>query len=211
MRCFSSFGVLLLPACFALAGTRAGTVLDYELRVRMADETAWVEGGFRLVTTPALVTGNRVKKPRMGGWRLEPKVDHLGAREVVPSAVLLARVAGLMYFSGPAPELAMRATGRVLGGRFCRLWQAPTAPGMGAYVYLAEVAPHLLALSYLSASLGEGDIDALEIHLVKVELGAHPCPAEEGGALLRTLGSWRPRAPQALGKKMELLESEEID
>ena len=172
----------------------------------MRNETAWEEGGFRVLTTPALITGNRVKKPRMGGWRIEPWGDHRGT-----SPVVLARVASLLYFSGPSPELTVRDSGMVLGGRSCRLWQAPAPAGMAAYIYLAEVAPHLLALSYFSANLGEGDIDALEVHLVKVELGSHPCPAEEGGTLLRTLQRWRARPFGDLGKNVETLESEEID
>ena len=156
MRCFSRFGILFFPACFALAGVRGGAALDYTVRVRMRNETAWEEGGFRVLTTPALITGNRVKKPRMGGWRIEPWGDHRGT-----SPVVLARVASLLYFSGPSPELTVRDSGMVLGGRSCRLWQAPAPAGMAAYIYLAEVAPHLLALSYFSANLGEGDIDAL--------------------------------------------------
>ena len=46
---------------------------------------------------------------------------------------------------------------------------------------------------------------------MKVELGSHPCPAEEGGTLLRTLQRWRARPFGDLGKNVETLESEEID
>ena len=50
-----------------------------------------------------------------------------------------------------------------------------------------EVAPNLLALSYLSASLGEGDLATIEVQLDRFQLDARAVPAEEGQQLLRTL------------------------
>jgi hypothetical protein len=93
-------------------------------------------------------------------------------------------------------------------GRWCRLWQVQTPPEVGAYAYLVEVAPGLLALAYLSATLPEGDIRSLEIHLAGMSLGRHAVPAEEGTALLKTLRHWgeQTAAPAAAGE----LETEEI-
>jgi hypothetical protein len=122
----------------------------------------------------------------MGTWQIEP----LARRGAAPSGALLARVLGLCYFSGPVPQTVPLATGIKFGGRRCRLWQMQTPPGAGAYVYLAEVAPGLLALAYLSATLPEGEYRSLEIHLDRVALGRRVVPAEEGAALLRTLQHW---------------------
>ena len=211
MSYFSTFGVVVFPTCLALAGVRQGAVLDYTIKVRRQNETAWVESSFQMIAAPALVTGNKVKKPRMGTWRLQASREPLTGSAVAPSAALLAQARGLMYFSGPMAGLLLRPGGMTLGGRFCRLWQAETAPGLAAYVYLAEVAPNLLALSYLSASLGDGDVAALEIHLVKVDLGAHPSPAEDGAALLRTLRRWSVRPFMDPSQNTEAMASERID
>lgn len=207
MRCFSILGILVFPACCALASARQGAILDYTVKIRKPEATDWVESGFRLVVTPALVTRNKVKKPRMGGWRIEP----LPGKGGVPSASLLARAASLLYFSGPTPGLAIRESGLVLGQRLCRLWQVQVPPGAAAYVYLAEVAPNLLALSYLSASLGEGEFAAMEIHLDKVDLGRQVSPAEDGTVLLRTLRRWGPPAAADPARNAESQESEQID
>ena len=211
MSRFSVFGALAFPACFALAGVRGGAVLDYTIKVRMEDETTWTQGGFRVLTTPALVTGNKVKKPRMGGWRVEALPNPPGSPGGAPSAALLARVTGLLYFSGPSAGLTVRDSGMRLGNRFCRLWQVQSPPRVPGYIYLAEVAPHLLALSYLSVKVDEGGVAALEIHLVKAELGSRPSPAEEGTTLLRTLQRWQNASPKGLVNNVETLESEEID
>jgi hypothetical protein len=189
------------------AGVGQGSVLDYRLKVRPKGETLWVEGHFRVVVAPALITGNRVKKPRMGAWRLEA----VPGQGVPPTASLLARAARLMYFAGPSPQTTQLASSMTLGARHCRLWQAQAPPGVAAYVYLAEVAPNLLALSYLSASRDEGELAAMEIHLEKVELGPHPSAAEEGTTLLRTLRRWSAQSAPEPGGRPEALVSEAID
>jgi hypothetical protein len=84
-----------------------------------------------------------------------------------------------------------------LGNRWCRLWQVRIPPEVGAYAYLVEVAPGLLALAYLSANLPEGDIQSLEIHLNGFALGRRAAPAEEGTALLKTLQHWAEQAGTA--------------
>jgi hypothetical protein len=197
----------LLSVSVVHAGTGQGSVLDYRIKVRPKGETVWEESHFRVVIAPALITANRVKKPRLGAWRLEAAPG----RGVAPAASLLARAARLMYFAGPAPQTTLLASGMTLGSRHCRLWQAQTPPGVAAYVYLAEVAPNLLALSYLSASREEGEVGAMEIHLESVELGPHPSAAEEGTTLLRTLGRWSVQPAPEAGPRRDALDSEAVD
>jgi hypothetical protein len=108
----------------------------------------------------------------------------------MPPLATRGRVQRLCYFSGPGVETVPLATGMKFAGRWCRLWQVQTPREVGAYAYLAEVAPGLLALAYLSASLPEGDIRSVEIHLSGLSLGRRAAPAEEGAALLKTLQHW---------------------
>lgn len=184
------------------AGIREGAVLSYRYRARLADQPAWVEGRFRVVTTPALVVHSRVKKPRMGEWRIEPLAAN------APSAGLLVRALGLCYFSGPTDQAAPLDLAQTFGGRRCRLWQVKVPPAVGAYAYLAEVAPGLLALDYFSAVLPAGELRSLEIHLASVVLGAGTVPAEDGTALLRTLGAWAAQA--AAGAGTDAPETEDV-
>ena len=180
---------MVVPVCCALARPGAGAVLDYQLKFQRRNESAWVETRFRLVSTPALVLPRQVKRHRMGQWRLE------AGPGPGPGAAVLAQAAGLMYFSGPAPALVRTHESVVQGGHACPLWQAPVPAGVPAYAYLAEVAPDLLALCYLSASLRQGDLAAVELHLTGVAFGPHPAPAEDGTALLRTLARWSAPGP----------------
>jgi len=189
MRFCPAFPVLLFAALPLLAGAQDGAVLDYRLKVRMYEDSVPEEGGFRLVASPALVTGNREQRPRMGAWRIEPEAG------AAPAPAMLVRALGLCYFSGPAAQVVPLAQEIRIGGRRCRLWQVQTPPGMGAYAYLAEVAPNLLALAYLSATLPGGDPRSVEIHLAGLRLGPRACPAEEGTALLKTLQHWAARVP----------------
>ena len=192
MKFFSSILVLAFPALPLLAAGQEGALLDYRFKLRPQDGSALVESGFRVVATPALVTRNKVQRPRMGGWRIEA----LAGKGPVPSPLMLARTLGLCYFSGPTAQVVPLATGIKLGGRWCRLWQVQTPAEVGAYVYLAEVAPNLLALAYLSATLPDGDFRSMEIHLAGLTLGPRVAPAEEGTALLRTLRHWADQAAQ---------------
>ena len=174
-----------MAASCSAAGTE-GTVLDYQVRVRMRDASTPLESRLQLVTTPPVATHSRVKRPRFVGWYLRT-VPGKGVR--LPAKVL-TRVQSLLYLEGPTAGIIPREGGARLGGRFCRLWQVQTPASLGAFVYLAEVAPDLLALSYLSASLPDGDIATLEIHLDGLVLARAPAPAEEGMALLHTLRTW---------------------
>ena len=187
MGFLSSILALVIPVLPLAANGPGGAVLDYRLKVLMRNETTALETGFRVVTSPALVTGNRVQRLRMGAWRIEP-LARKGGR--LPSRAVLARALGLCYFSGPAAQVVPLATGMRVHRHWCRLWQVQTPPEVGAYVYLLEVAPNLLALTYLSATLPEGDIRSMEIHLSGVSLGRKAVPAEEGTVLLKTLQHW---------------------
>ena len=204
MGWFLRLAVIGVSAGCAWASGSGGSVLEYQLKVQRRSEPVWVESRFRVITSPGLVVRQRVHRPRMGTWRIEAEPGS-GAPL---GAALLAKAASLMYFSGPVPGLVLRETGGKASGR---LWQAPAPPGVAAYVYLTELAPNLLALSYLSASLRDGDVAGLEIHLLKAELGANPAPVEEGTVLLRTLGRWSAPRPAGPGPGTESLTSERID
>ncbi len=183
------FSVLLASSLVALsleAAGAGGTVLDYKVVVRMRDGGAPAESRLQVVTTAPVATRNRTKRPRFVGWRIRAFPGKGG----LPPASVLARVESLLYLEGPESGVVPREGGMRLGKRFCRLWQALTPSAVGAFVYLAEISPNLLALSYLSASLPEGDLASIEIHLEGVSLGPAPAPAEDGTVLLRTLRRW---------------------
>jgi hypothetical protein len=197
MRFFAALLRAALVSLHLAAAGQEGAVLDYHLKVRLRDQPAAVESGFRLVTSPALAVRARVKRARFGAWRIEPLA--VGGRK--PSPALLMQALGLCYFSGPTAQVVPLGQGMTFNHHWCRLWQVQAAPEVGAYAYLAEVAPGLLALAYLSAALPEGDIAAVEIHLASVSLGPGTVPAEEGTALLRTLRIWA--APPGTGGATE--------
>jgi hypothetical protein len=205
MRLFSSLCTFALPAILVAGGTDNAR-LDYRLKVCLRDQPAALEGGFRVVASPALVTRNRAKRPRMGSWQIEP----LAGSGAAPSPALLARMLGLCYFSGPSAQLVPLATGMRFGGRWCRLWQVQIPPQVGAYAYLVEVAPGLLALAYLSANRPGGDIRSLEIHLTSLSLGHRAAPAEEGTALLRTLQRWADPSGPARDADPGVMETEPV-
>lgn len=180
--------VLALAAVFSacVAEGHEGTMLDYKVIIRLRDAAQPLEARLRVTTTPPVAVRNKVKRPRYVGWR----VAVLPGPGAAPPAWVLARVGSLLYLEGPADGLVPREGGVRFGPRFCRLWQAQTPASVGAFVYLVEVAPNLLALSYLSASLPEGDLASIEMHLEGVAMASAPAPAEEGMVLLRTLRSW---------------------
>jgi hypothetical protein len=181
-------------------------VLDYRYKVRLRDQGTATETAFRLVTTPPLEVRGKVKRPRLGGWRIEP----LAAGRAAPPPAVLLRALSWCYFSGPDPQLVPLAEGVTYGRRWCRLWQVQTPPGVGVYAYLAEVAPHLLALAYLSAAFPEGDVRALEFRLTGVSLGPGTVPAEEGTALLMTLMLRTSAPPGPGGAEEGSLVTEEV-
>lgn len=209
MRFCQFFPVLALAALPLWAGAREGAVLDYRLEARIGDDPAVVATRFRLEATPALVTRNRVKRLRMGRWRIVPEPGAGAA----PPPELLVRALGLCYFSGPAGQTVALPQTLTIGGRRCRLWQVRTPPGVGCYAYLAEVAPGLLALAYLSANLPGEDFRTVELHLTGLTLGPKVAPAEDGTALLNTLQHWAARRALPAGTheaKSGTQETEEV-
>ena len=186
MRYFSVILASVLMALSVESAGSGGTVLDYKVVVRMRDGGAPLETRLQVVTTAPVATHNKVKRARFVGWRIRV----LPGRGGLPPASVLTRVESLLYLEGPNSGVVPREGGMRYGKRFCRLWQALTPSSVGAFVYLAEISPNLLALSYLSASLPEGDLEAIEIHLEAVSLGSPPAPAEDGTVLLRTLRKW---------------------
>lgn len=177
MSKFGALGAWLLSA--SLLGAEVPEGLSYRLRLQLKGESEVVEGRFRLVPTPTARTRNRVKPPRMGGWRLEPVSGSL--RGVLP------RVERMLYFAGPSPGMSRRGAVIRYGGRLCPVWDIPASSGGGVYAYLVEVKPGVLALSYLSGRFAKGDLHSVEMHLERVNLKGHTAPAEEGMVLLRTL------------------------
>jgi hypothetical protein len=180
---------LVLAVFFAGTAGRAGGAggFHYRIRVWKRGEPAPVEGHFVMVPTPPLVTANKVKKPRLGGWRLE--MDQTVATRMAP-AVILARAEGLLYLAGPSPQARPRNFIVRYGGRRCPVWQVDVPKGLSALAYLAEVGPDLLALSYVSVCPRTGDMASIEIQLESFELGRGVSPAEDGMALIRTLQEW---------------------
>lgn len=193
----AAFGI----ATAAWSATRDATRLDYKVVIRQRGGPT-LDCRLEVRTTPPVPTHNRVKRPRYVGWQVRLTSDS----GELPSALVAARIQRLLYLDAPVEGLVPREGGFRLNGRLCRFWQAQTPASVGAFVYLVEVAPNLLALSYLSASLPEGDLSSVEMHLEKVVLADRPAPAEEGTALLRTLRHWG----TLLEPSQQVMETEQI-
>jgi len=178
--------VLALPSVMATAAhsERNLGALHYRVRIVFKGDVAPTEARFILEPTPALVTHNHVKRPRLGGWRLEGIQRGQGSFSM---GAVLARVERMMYFAGPGPGTQRRPIVVRFGDRPCDLWQVEVPANLQMYAYLAEVRPGLLALSYLSGSFSQGDIASLELQLEDFHLEPGAGPAEEGTALLGTL------------------------
>jgi len=201
------------PACiFALAlssmaaGATEDARLDYRIKVRLKGQPDVLESGFRVLATAPLVTRNHKQRRRLGSWEILP----LAGKGAAPSPALLVQALNLCYFSGPTAEAVPLATGMQFAGHWCRLWQVRIPPQVGAYAYLAEVAPGLLALAYFSAALPGGSVRSLEVHLAGVALGPRTVPAEEGTALLRTLQAWAFAPAPPAGEEPGALETESV-
>lgn len=178
--CLSAFPVMLL----ASAPQRGTGVLVYRVKMRMQGESAPIETRFSLIPTPVAATANRVKKARMGSWRLEAQQPKDAA---FSQAMVLARVERMLYFSGPMAGIAPRDLVVRFGDKPCPVWAAKIPAGVNVYAYLAEVSPGLLALSYFSGSFSGGDMATLEIQLESFHLETGAAPAEQGTALIHAL------------------------
>jgi len=170
--------------------------LDYRVKMRMQGEAGTIETRFTLIPTSVAATANRVKKARMGAWRLEARQV---SNATFSQAMVLARVERLLYFSGPTAQTERHNPVVRSGEKPCRIWTTTVPKGLSAYAYLAEVAPGLLALSYFSGTFLTGDVASLEIQLEGFRLDSTVAPSEAGTQLLRTLECWRASSASAAG------------
>lgn len=143
-----------------------------------------VKTRFVLIPTPVAETRNKVKKPRMGGWRVEAVQRK---EDGYAQAALLARLERLLYFSGPVPGLVQKPIFIRYDDKKCQVWQVVTPPGLNLYAYLVETAPGILAVSYLSGTFTTGDLASVELQLEGFRLLPGAAPAENGTTLLTTL------------------------
>jgi hypothetical protein len=195
----------LLPALSALAVSfflqGASSVqpsqgeLHYRATLTFRGAKTPVVTHFVVMPTPIAETRNKVKKPRMGGWRIEGvqrKEDGFS------QAAVLARVGRLLYFSGPAPGLIQKPIFIRYNDKPCQVWQVPAPLGLHVYAYLVEVAPGILALSYCSGNFGTGEWASVELQLENFHIQSGTAPAENGTALLTTLQLLAKAPDQAL-------------
>ncbi len=176
--------VLSLPA-LAQEGLR------YRMQLWMRGEPAPMETRFRLVATEGTTSHNRVKKPRMGGWRLE--TDRTQGTPY-SQALLLGRAERLLYLAGPSPQTHAEPIALRFGSRSLPVWSLEMPKELHASTVLVEVAPGLLALCDLSARFERGDLARVELHLESLEGTGSLAPAEDGTVLLTTLRAWAQEA-----------------
>jgi len=185
MPLLRSLLLFVLPVTLLASDRDRGMgTLEYRVKIRMQGESVPIETHFSLIPTPVATTANRVKKSRMGAWRLEAQQPKSAS---FSQAMVLARVEQMLYLSGPAPETTPQNIVVRFGEKACRVWTAKIPPSVNVYAYLVEVSPGLLALNYLSGSFAGGDMATLEIQLESFRLEPGAAPAEEGTALLHSL------------------------
>ena len=167
--------------------------LRYRMQMWLRGEAAPLETRFRLVATEGTTSHNRVKKPRMGGWRLE--ADR-GQGTPYSQALLLGRADRLLYLAGPSPQTHAEPIALRFGARSVPVWSLEMPKGLHASTVLVEVAPGLLALCDLSARFEQGDLARIELHLESLDGAGSLAPAEAGTVLLGTLRNWAQEARQ---------------
>lgn len=150
------------------------------------EEKPW-ETRFTVLPTPPVQSHNKVKKPRLGGWRLEADRAQGTANA---HSFLLARAERLLFLSGVVPQADPEPFVLRFGARSCPVWRLQVPKGVKAAAHLIEVHPGLLALCDLSAKFEKGDIKAIELHLEGIGLKPGTAPPEDGTALLTTLQRW---------------------
>ncbi len=188
-----------LLACSLPAAAEDG--LRYRFQVWMRGSAAPLETRFDLRPAPGTTSHNRVKRPRMAAWRLEAQRNQ---GTPYAQAVLLARAERLLYLSGPAPQTRREPILLRFGAQSLPVWSLQLPKGLDASGVMVEVAPGLLALCDLSARFEQGDVARMELHLEGLEGTRALAPAEDGTALLSTLGLWA-RNPK--GEATEAVES----
>ncbi|WP_257306227.1 hypothetical protein [Geothrix campi] len=167
--------------------------LRYRMQMWMRGEPAPLETRFRLVATEGTTSHNRVKKPRMGGWRLEADRTQGTAYS---QALLLGRAERLLYLAGPSPQTHAEPIALRFGARSVPIWSLEVPAGLHTSTVLVEVAPGLLALCDLSARFEKGDLARIELHLEGLDGTGSLAPAEDGTVLLSTLKAWAQEARQ---------------
>ncbi|WP_257311565.1 hypothetical protein [Geothrix fuzhouensis] len=165
--------------------------LRYRMQLWMRGEPAPMETRFRLVATEGTTSHNRVKKPRMGGWRLE--ADRTQGTPY-SQALLLGRAERLLYLAGPSPQTHAEPIALRFGTRSVPVWSLEAPSGLQISTVLVEVAPRLLALCDLSARFERGDLARIELHLESLDGTDSLAPAEDGTVLLTTLRAWAQEA-----------------
>lgn len=182
--------LVLLLACTLPAAAEDG--LRYRIQVWMRGGAGPLETRFNLRPAPGTTSHNRVKKPRMATWRLEAQRDQ---GTPYAQAMLLARAERLLYLAGPAPQTRREPIFLRFGTRSLPVWSLRLPQGLDASGVMVEVGPDLLALCDLSVRFAQGDVARMELHLEGLDDTASLKPAEDGTALLSTLGLWA-RNPQ---------------
>lgn len=196
MACSKEGGDFLIRLAFLLAlslPAAAQEGLRYRMQVWMRGDPAPMETRFRLLATEGTTSHNRVKKPRMGGWRLE--ADRTQGTPYA-QALLLGRAERLLYLAGPSPQTRAEPIALRFGTRSLPVWSLEMPRGLNASTVLVEVGPGLLALCDLSVRFERGDLARLELHLEGLDATGTLAPAETGTVLLSTLQAWSQEARQ---------------
>lgn len=188
-----------LLACSLPAAAEDG--LRYRFQVWMRGSAVPLETRFDLRPAPGTTSHNHVKRLRMAAWRLEAQRNQ---GTPYAQAVLLARAERLLYLSGPAPQTRREPILLRFGRQSLPVWSLQLPKGLDASGVMVEVAPGLLALCDLSARFEQGDVARMELHLEGLDGTRGLAPAEDGTALLSTLGLWA-RNPK--GEATEAVES----
>lgn len=173
---------------------RAQEGLRYRIQLWMRGDTEAMEARFRLLSTAATRSHNKVQKPRMGGWRLE--ADRTEGTPYA-QALLLGRAERLLYLAGPSPQTRPEPISLRFGHRSLPVWSLEMPRGLQASTVLVEVAPKLLVLCDLSVRFEQGDLARLELHLEGLDDTAALAPAEAGTTLLSTLQAWSREAAES--------------
>lgn len=180
--------------------------LHYRAVVLFRGETAPRTTRFVLMPTAVVETRNKVKKPRLGSWRLE---SERRKEDAFAQTAVLARMEKLLYLSGPGPALIQKPIFIRYEDKRCQVWQVEPISGVHVYAYLVEVAPGLLALSYLSGTFSGGDMASVELQLEHFRLLPGAAPAENGTVLLNTLRRLGATADTGTGDLEEAAEAVE--
>jgi hypothetical protein len=148
--------------------------LVYEARLRLMGRPQPLKATLQVETIPALVTRNRVRRPRLGTWKLSLR----GTPPDVSAPLLLARLERLLYLSGPVPGMAPLGRGQ---------WTYHCPRPQSVTVRFVEVSRGLLALSRLDGVLTGLGFESVDLRLVRVHLPRKAGPVEAGTALIGTL------------------------